>query len=61
MSHQESREEKNRAFRLVSALVGQHETCLPLAATAYEALGTARARPRRPDTCATLLWYEDSK
>jgi len=45
---------------IVLTIAGQLRTCLPLAATARETLGAARARGLGGlDTCATLLLYED--
>ena len=47
---------------IVLAIAEQLKTSLPLAATAREALGAARARGLgRLDTCATLLLYENPK
>jgi len=46
----------------VLAIAGQLKTSLPLAATAREALGAARARGLGGlDTCATLLLYKNPK
>jgi 3-hydroxyisobutyrate dehydrogenase-like beta-hydroxyacid dehydrogenase len=43
-------------------MAGQLKTCLPLAATAREALGAARARGLGGlDTSATVLLYENPK
>ena len=52
----------HKDLSIVLAIAGQLKTCLPLAATAREALGAARARGLGGlDTCATLLLYEDPK
>lgn len=52
----------HKDLSIVLAIAGQLGTCLPLAATAREALGAARARGLGGlDTCATLLLYEDPK
>jgi 3-hydroxyisobutyrate dehydrogenase-like beta-hydroxyacid dehydrogenase len=50
----------HKDLSIVLAIAGQLKTCLPLAATAREALGAARARGLgNLDTCATLLLYEN--
>ena len=50
----------HKDLSIVLAIAGQLKTSLPLAATAREALGAARARGLgRLDTCATLLLYEN--
>lgn len=52
----------HKDLSIILAIAGQLRTCLPLAATAREALGAARARGLGGlDTCATLLLYEKSK
>ncbi len=52
----------HKDLSIVLAIAGQLSTCLPLTATAREALGAARARGLgRLDTCATLLLYENLK
>lgn len=52
----------HKDLSIVLAIAGQLKTCLPLAATARETLGAARARGLGGlDTCATLLLYEDPK
>lgn len=52
----------HKDLSIVLAIAGQLQTCLPLAATAREALGAARARGLGAlDTCATLLLYEDPR
>jgi 4-hydroxybutyrate dehydrogenase/sulfolactaldehyde 3-reductase len=49
----------HKDLSIILAIAGQLRTCLPLAATAREALGAARARGLGGlDTCATLLLYE---
>ncbi len=50
----------HKDLTIVLAIAGRLRTCLPLAATAREALGAARARGLGGlDTCATLLLYEN--
>jgi 3-hydroxyisobutyrate dehydrogenase-like beta-hydroxyacid dehydrogenase len=52
----------HKDLSIVLAIAGQLKTSLPLAATAREALGAARARGLGGlDTCATLLLYENPK
>jgi 3-hydroxyisobutyrate dehydrogenase-like beta-hydroxyacid dehydrogenase len=52
----------HKDLSIVLAIAGQLKTCLPLAATARETLGAARARGLgNLDTCATLLLYEEAK
>lgn len=49
----------HKDLSIVLGIAGRLGTCLPLAATAREALGAARARGLGGlDTCATLLLYE---
>jgi len=49
----------HKDLSIILAIAGQLKTCLPLAATARETLGAARARGLGSlDTCATLLLYE---
>jgi 3-hydroxyisobutyrate dehydrogenase-like beta-hydroxyacid dehydrogenase len=49
----------HKDLSIILAIAGQLRTCLPLTATAREALGAARARGLgRLDTCATLRLYE---
>jgi 3-hydroxyisobutyrate dehydrogenase-like beta-hydroxyacid dehydrogenase len=50
----------HKDLSIILAIADQLKTCLPLAATARETLGAARARGLGGlDTCATLLLYED--
>lgn len=52
----------HKDLSIVLAIAGQLKTSLPLAATAREALGGARARGLGGlDTCATLKLYEEPK
>lgn len=52
----------HKDLSIVLTIAGQLRTCLPLAATARETLGAARARGLGGlDTCATLLLYENPK
>ena len=52
----------HKDLSIVLAIAGQLKTCLPLAATAREMLGAARARGLGGlDTCATLKLYEEQK
>jgi 3-hydroxyisobutyrate dehydrogenase-like beta-hydroxyacid dehydrogenase len=52
----------HKDLSIVLAMAGQLKTCLPLAATAREALGAARARGLGGlDTSATVLLYENPK
>jgi 4-hydroxybutyrate dehydrogenase/sulfolactaldehyde 3-reductase len=52
----------HKDLSIILAIAGQLKTCLPLAATAREVLGAARARGLGGlDTCGSLLLYEGGR